>query len=270
MSLAAIFPDVRRPVIGMIHLPPLAGSPRYLGKLQSVIQRAASDAQSLVEGGVHGLMVENFYDTPFFKDNVGPETVAQMTRVAMEVRQAVGDDMPMGINVLRNDALAALAVAHAVGAQYIRVNILSGAMLTDQGIIEGRAAELMRFRKMLAVEHIAVWADVRVKHAAVLAVRSLRDEVEDLCRRAMADAVIVSGSGTGRRTADRDAGAAQEAAGSTPVLIGSGVSAEQLDALCPVADGFIIGSGFKREGDVQQPVDPERVRSFMRELSIYP
>lgn len=254
--------NVIKPVIGMVHLQALPGSPGYAGNLQAVIDAAVADAQTLAQGGIDGLMIENFFDVPFFKNAVGPETIAAMTLAAQAVRTAA-PEFPVGINVLRNDGKAALAVASAVGAAFVRVNVLSGAMLTDQGLIEGKAAELLRYRRAIGAEHVAIWADVRVKHAAPLAVRPLRDEVEELTQRAGADAVIVSGSGTGHPTAPRDAAATRSVAGATPVLIGSGVTAEQLPELWDIADGFVVGSSLKRDGRVDQPVDAARLAALM-------
>lgn len=246
------------PVIGMVHLRPLPGSPGFTasaaGDLSKVIDAAIADATTWHRAGADGLMVENFGDVPFYKGDVPRETIAAMTAVAIEVRRAV-PDLPLGINVLRNDGLSALAVAAAVGASYIRVNVLSGASVTDQGVIEGRAAELMRYRKAMGAESIKVLADVRVKHATPLAERPLQDEVEELVQRAGADAVIVSGTGTGKPT---DAGHAAEVkryAGLAPVLIGSGADAQSIPRLKDACDGFIIGSAAKPGGKIDAPVD---------------
>lgn len=257
--------SVDHPVIGMVHLQALPGSPSFAGDLAAVIEAAAADASALVEGGVDGLMVENFFDVPFFKDQVPGETVAAMTRACLAVR-AVSGSLPVGVNVLRNDVRSALAVASTVGAAFVRVNVLSGVMVTDQGIIEGRAAEVMRYRRSIDAEEVAVWADVRVKHAAALVVRPLSHEVEELVLRSGAEAVIVSGEGTGYPTAARDAGAVKTAAGQAAVLIGSGANAEDLESLWPVCDGMIVGSSFKADGQVAAAVDATRVRQLMSKV----
>ena len=241
------------PVIGMVHLRPLPGSPGYPGDLTAVIDAALADAKTWAEAGAHGLMMENFGDVPFFKDNVPRETVDSMTKLASEIRAAV-PDLPLGINVLRNDGLSALGIAAAVGASYVRVNVLSGAAVTDQGIIEGRAAEIMRYRMTLGAD-IKVLADVRVKHAAPLAERPLQDEVEELVKRAGADAVIVSGTGTGKPTDPSHAAEVKRYAGDTPVLIGSGADANSIPLLKDACDGFIVGSAAKPGGKIDEPVD---------------
>jgi hypothetical protein len=253
--------SLSHPVIGMVHLGPLPGSPCFAGDFAAVINAAVADAQTWEQAGANGLMVENFGDVPFYKNDVPRETVAAMTKVASEIRAAV-PNLPLGINVLRNDGLSALAVAAAVGARYIRVNVLSGAAVTDQGVIEGNAADLMRYRKTLGA-NIKVLADVRVKHAAPLAERPLQDEVEELVHRAGADAVIVSGTGTGKPT---DAGHAEEVkryAGDTPVLIGSGADANSIPQLKPACDGFIVGSAAKPGGNIDEPVDLELAKQII-------
>ena len=219
------------------------------------------DADALAEGGVHGLMLENFGDVPFYPRRVPGYVTAHMTALACEVRRRV--DLPLGINVLRNDGCAALAVAHACGAQFIRVNVLCGARVADQGIIEGIAHDLLRERASLGAE-AKIFADVDVKHSAPLAPRSIEDEVADTLHRGLADALIVSGSGTGRPTDPGHLQAVKRAAGSAPVFVGSGVTAQTIGAYLPHCDGFIIGSAFKRNGDVEQPVDPQRVRAIVR------
>lgn len=254
------------PVIGMVHLRALPGSPQYaglgVGDFDTVIEAAVADAFVWESAGANGLMVENFGDVPFYKGDVPRETVAAMTRVAAEIRRAV-PGLPLGINVLRNDGLSAIAVAAAVGASYVRINVLSGAAVTDQGVIEGQAADVMRYRKALGAD-IKVLADVRVKHAAPLAERSLQDEVEELVQRAGADAVIVSGTGTGKPT---DAGHAEQVkryAGDTPVLIGSGADANSIPQLKGACDGFIVGSAAKPGGVIDAPVDLQRANEIIQ------
>lgn len=261
--------DLSHPVIGMVHLRPLPGSAGFTGSvagdLSAVIDAAVADATTWHEAGANGLMVENFGDVPFYKGDVPRETVAAMTAVAMELRRAV-PDLPLGINVLRNDGLSALAVAAAVGASYIRVNVLSGAAVTDQGVIEGRAAELMRYRKAMGAEQVKVLADVRVKHAAPLAERPLQDEVEELVKRAGADAVIVSGTGTGKPTDAGHAADVKRYAGDTPVLIGSGADAASIPRLKSACDGFIIGSAAKPGGQIDAAVDARLAKQIIQAI----
>ena len=250
-----------KPLIGMIHLGPLPGSPRAEpGGLDGVIAQALADADALVAGGCQALMLENFGDAPFFPGSVPGHVVAAMTRVAVEVARRT--HLPLGINVLRNDGLAALAIAVAVGARFIRVNVLTGARVTDQGLIQGNAHELIRERARLGAKDIAILADVDVKHSAALAGRPLQDEVKDVLSRAMADAVIVSGSGTGAGVDLDKLALVKQAAGEAPVLIGSGATASSLASLARYADGFIVGTATKYNGEVLAPVELARVQQL--------
>jgi membrane complex biogenesis BtpA family protein len=251
-------------VIGMLHLPPLPGAPRYGGDLGAVRDAMLRDAESLAAGGVHGLMLENFGDVPFYPGRVAAHVVAHMTAIAVEVRRRV-PGLPLGVNVLRNDGRSALAVAHAAGAKFIRVNVLCGARVTDQGILQGIAHDLLRDRKALGAEDVRVFADVDVKHSAPLGpARSLADEVADTVHRGLADAVIVSGSGTGRATDPAHVREVKEAAGGkVPVYVGSGVTAETVRDLLPHADGFIVGTAFKRGRVAGEAVEVGRVREFV-------
>ena len=255
---------VRHPVVGMVHLLALPGAPRFGGDLSAVREAAIRDATSLAEGGVHGLMIENFGDAPFFKDHVPLHVATHMTELALAVRHAVA--LPLGVNVLRNDMRASLAVAHAAGASFIRVNVLSGAAVTDQGLIEGAAAQLLRDRVALGADSIKVWADVCVKHAAPVAPRPLREQVEELTCRAGAEAVIASGSGTGQPTDPDHVRQVKQHAADVPVLVGSGVCPATVRVLAEHADGFIVGTHFKEKGDPTRPVDARRVREIMSEL----
>jgi membrane complex biogenesis BtpA family protein len=251
----------------MLHLPALPGAARFSGDIQSIMELIVRDADALVSGGVHGLMVENYGDVPFYPGRVPAHAVAHMTALACEVKRRF-PQLPLGINVLRNDGLSALAVAHASGAQFIRVNVLCGVRVADQGLLHGIAHDLLRERAMLcAQDTIRIFADVDVKHSAALAPRPLGDEVADTLDRGLADALVVSGSGTGRATDPAHVAAARAAAGGkAPVLVGSGVTADTLDAYLPHADGFIIGSAFKKGGDARGPVEAARVRELMSRL----
>jgi membrane complex biogenesis BtpA family protein len=257
--------NVRKPVIGMLHLAPLPGSPLYGGSLSAVREAVLRDAQLLAEGGVNGLMIENFGDTPFFPGRVPGHVVAHMTVIAGEVRR-FAPNLPLGINVLRNDGLSALAVAHAVGAEFLRVNVLCGARVADQGLLHGIAHDLLRLRSGLKAEEIKIFADVDVKHSAPLAERPIADEVDDTLQRGLADALIVSGAGTGKATDPEKVKLVKSAAKGAPVFLGSGVTPQTLPALLPHADGFIIGTYFKEDGIASNAVDPERVRELMKLL----
>lgn len=251
----------RGAVIGMVHLLPLPGAPTARG-MQEVRERALADARALVAGGVDGLLVENFGDWPFYRDAVPPVTVAAMAVVLAELLHRFGP-IPVGVNVLRNDALAALGLAVACGATFIRVNVLTGAMVTDQGVVEGRAAELLRARHALEAGGVAIFADVLVKHAAPLAPISMHRAVLDALERGGADGVVVSGAGTGSPASLDALQQAREAAHGRPVLVGSGVTLGSVREVLRLADAVIVGTAVKAGGDVRAQVDEVRVRALV-------
>jgi len=254
----AVFP--KRAIIGTIHLKPLPGSPNYQGDMNAAIEAALYDLNAYVNGGCDGVIIENFFDAPFFKDRVGPDTVAAMARVATVIRQHT--KLPIGINVLRNDALSGMAIATACNCQFIRVNVLSGAMLTDQGVIEGRSAELLRFRAQLH-SNVLILADCLVKHAVPLAPQDMELVALDTWERGGADALIISGSATGKPTDEEDVQRASRGASEAPILIGSGIDTKNVRTLFEVADGAIVGTSFKVDGQIENPVDPARVESLV-------
>lgn len=251
-------------IIGMVHVAALPGSPTYSrekGALDEVRSRVVGDVRALTAGGVDALMLENFGDAPFFPGRVPAETVACMTSLAATLRQET--DLPFGINVLRNDGQSALAVAIASGASFIRVNVLCGARVTDQGILQGIAHDLLRDRNRLSADHVSILADVNVKHSAPLGIRPMEEEVHDVLQRGGADGVIVSGSQTGRAVDADELERVRKAAKGSPVLLGSGVTADTLTALWPHANGFIVGSALKKAGRAVNHVDADRVKLFM-------
>jgi uncharacterized protein len=251
---------VARGVIGMVHLLPLPGSARWAGSMDAVVTAALRDAEALAEGGADALLVENFGDVPFTGGRVGPETVAAMAAVAREVARAAR--VPLGINVLRSDGVAALGVAVAAGARFIRVNVHVSAVLTDQGIIQGAAHDLLRARRLLAAD-VKILADVQTKHAVPLAPLPIEHEARDCVERGLADALIVSGAATGEPTAPGDLKRVRDAVAGVPLLVGSGATAETAAELLAVADGLIVGTAVKRDGVVGNPVDAGRVRRLV-------
>jgi membrane complex biogenesis BtpA family protein len=250
-----------RALIGMVHLLPLPGSPRWNGSMARVVDAALADARALAEGGIDTLIVENWGDAPFPPGRVETSAVAALAVVAAEIRRAQ-PSATLGINVLRNDGRSALAVAVAVGAAFIRVNVHAGAVLTDQGIVQTDAHALLRERRLVSAD-VAILADVQTKHAAPLAHVEIELEARDVVHRGLADAVIVSGPATGEPTALADLKRVRSAVPDVPVLVGSGVTPERASELLSVADGLIVGTYVKRDGDVDQPVDPARVRRLV-------
>jgi len=246
----------RKPLIGMVHLKPLPGSYLYDGDLDGVIDSALKDAITLEKAGFDAVMVENFGDVPFPK-YVDKTTVAAFTVVAKAIKAEIS--LPLGINALRNDGIAAYSIAYAVKADFIRVNVLSGVAYTDQGVIEGIAHELAKLRKLLP-SRIKVFADVHVKHAVHFS--SFEDAIRDTVERGLADAVVVSGKATGKPV-DLEKLALAKKISSVPVLVGSGTTYNNLPELWKYADGFIVGTWIKRDGKVENEVSLERARKLV-------
>jgi len=234
---------VQPPVIGMVHLPPLPGAPRWQGDWAGVQTSTLRDAARLSEGGVGAVMVENYHDVPFFPARVPPSTVAAMTALLSEIRRQY-PNLPLGVNVLRNDANAALAIAQAVNAQFIRVNVHAGAAVTDQGLLQGMAHHTLRLRRDLAA-NVGILADLRVKHAAPLVTRPLVAEARDLRLRALADGLIVTGPATGFATAPEDLAPLRTELIDCPLLVGSGITPQNISRYSRIADGYIVGTALK-------------------------
>ena len=212
-------------------------------------------------------MVENFGDSPFYPDDVPKHVVAAMTRVVTELRQAT--DCPLGVNVLRNDAEAALSIGTAADAQFIRVNVHTGARLTDQGIIEGRAHETLRLHDELDSD-VKILADVDVKHSAALAERPVTELVDETLGRGRADGIVISGVGTGHEVEtemlESVVACRDELGSDRPVLLGSGTTAENVRELLDIADGAIVGTALKEGGETTNRVDEDRVRGLMAKI----
>ncbi|MEM7308076.1 MAG: BtpA/SgcQ family protein [Planctomycetota bacterium] len=251
-------------LIGVVHLRPLPGAVGFDGDDALLLARAATDARALVEGGADALVVENFGDAPFFKEAVPPETIAGLT-LGVRAVQAAAPEVPVGVNVLRNDARAALGICAATGASFLRVNVHVGAAVTDQGIVEGRAAETLRERARLAPRAVLL-ADVHVKHAAPLRERPIEESAAETFGRGRADALILTGEATGAPPAPAEVVAVHERVPTAPLLIGSGLTPDNAAELASVAAGAIVGTALKEGGDVFAPVDPARVRRMREAL----
>lgn len=250
-------------LIGMIHCPAFPGAPRYRGDgMDAIYDACMRDAERLVQGGMHGLIVENHGDIPFSKpEEIGPETPAFLSVVTDRVRRAFG--LPVGINVLANAPLPALAIAVAGGADFIRVNQWANAYVANEGFMEGRAAQALRYRSLLRAEHVRVFTDAHVKHGshAIVADRSIPELTRDLAF-FDSDCIIATGQRTGDSASMDEI---DEIGGAThlPLLVGSGVTADNVVAILGRTNGVIVASSLKEGGVWWNPVCPERVRRFV-------
>jgi len=248
-------------LIGVIHLQALPGSPSHRLTMSEIVERALSDARTLKEAGFDAVILENYGDVPFNATTLEPASVAGMAVAAEHVRSGLG--MPIGINALRNDALAALGIAAAVGAGFIRVNVHCGVTATDQGIIEGRAAETLRYRKRLG-RPVAILADVHVKHGTALSEPDIAAAAKDTAYRGLADGLIVTGVATGAPVAFEQLTQVRDAVPDRRLFVGSGATADTVESLLTVATGVIVGTGVKEHGDPTAPVDLRLATAFTR------
>jgi len=263
LSLLDLF-ESPKPIIGMIHLMPLPGSPLFKGDFDEILDQALRDARALEEGGVDGVIVENLGDKPYPR-TAGRITVAAMAVIVREVVKEIG--IPVGVNVLRNDGLASVAIAKVTGASFIRVNVFIDTVISESGILDPIAPRLLRYRKLIMADNVKIFADVCCKHSLPLSY--MRREalighyVKEAFERGLADAVIISGPRTGQPPNEKELIIARRSSQGRPILIGSGLKPENI-SLLKWADGAIVGTYFKKDGRVENPVDVNRVKKFMR------
>lgn len=251
----------RSALLGMVHALPLPGTPRWGGDLGPVLDQAAREAAQYAQAGLDGLIVENMHDTPYLKGGVGPEITAAMTRVAQVVKAESG--LPVGLQILAGANREALAVALAAGLDFIRAEGFVFAHVADEGLMESCAGELLRYRRMIGAAHIQIFADIKKKHSSH-AITADVDLVETAKAAAFfgADGVIVTGTSTGAETDPAEVEAVRQSV-SIPVLVGSGVTVENLHRHLGKAQALIVGSHFKEEGRWERALDPRRLSAFM-------
>lgn len=252
--------QVRRALIGMLHLLPLPGTPRAAQPLDAIIEQAVAEARLYRDAGFHGLLIENMHDRPYQKGSVGPEIVAAMTAAGRAVRAAV--PLPLGIQVLAGANREAVAVALACGASFVRVEGFVFAHVADEGIIESSAADLLRYRRQIGAEQVRVFADIKKKHSAhaITADVSLT-ETARAAEFFLADGVIVTGNSTGEAADAGEVAAVRRAVG-LPLLVGSGITPDNLRAY-DAADALIVGSSIKRDGYWANPIDEVRLHALV-------
>ena len=253
-----------KPVIGVIHVGALPGTPRSSQTIAELVASAREEAKIYRECGVDGLIIENMHDVPYLRGEVGPEIVAAMTAIGTVVKSECR--LPVGIQILAGANIEAMSVAHAAGLDFIRAEGYAYAHVADEGLIQASAAKLLRYRRMIGAEHVQVWADVKKKHAAhaITADVSLGETAETV-EFMGADCVIVTGSVTGQAPKIEDVQEARRHC-HLPVFLGSGISEINIDQFHDEADGFIIGSAFKVNGLWSNTIDPTVVTNFIRKL----
>lgn len=254
------------PAIGVVHLAPLPGAPLYDGRtVDQIAEVAVKEAKMMVENGMNGLIIENFGDK-MFKKTVGPETVAALTVIAKAIRNVV--DVPIGLCVLQSDGMAAIAIAKAVGAQFVRIPYYVETSIVDAGMMDSIAADVLRFRRYLEAD-VKIFADIQIKHSYPLAQRPLEYAAEDCYNRGLADAVIITGRKTGGETKPEDVINVRKALPYVPLIVGSGVSLENVDKYMGYVDAIIIASSLNVDGLVENQPDPARVKAFMDKVKSF-
>lgn len=257
-----------RALIGMVHVDALPGTPKHRAGVADIVARAVAEAKIIVESGFDGVIVENMHDLPYVHGRKGPETTACMTMIAAEVRKVVrrnSFDLPLGVQVLSGGSREALAVAHATGAQFIRVENYVFAHIADEGLLPtAEAGPLLRYRASIGAEHVKVFCDIKKKHAshAITADVSIREAAE-AAELFLADALIVTGAATGK-PADIEELRSVRAATALPLLVGSGVTPDLVKPQLAHCDALIVGTFIKRDGVWSNPVDAERCRQIVK------
>ena len=252
---------VEKPVIGMIHLKALPGTPKYKFDSSYIIDEALKEARIYNDAGIDAIMIENMHDVPYLKGKVGHEISSIMTLVAYQIKQQT--QLPLGIQILAGANKEALAVANASGANFIRSEGFVYAHVADEGIIESQAGELLRYRKQIEAEHVAIFTDIKKKHSS----HAITDDVSllDTAKAAqffLSDGVVVTGNHTGISPSLEDLNDLKESL-NFPVIVGSGITQENVKSYLPICDAMIVGSYFKEGGYWENELSYDRVAKFM-------
>lgn len=259
-DLERIF-GTRKPIIGMVHLPPLPGSPRHNGdSMKKITDFAVKEAQMLKEAGINGAIVENFGDVMFYK-RVPPETIAAITYVGAAITREV-PGLTLGICALQSDAIASIAIANTIGGKFVRVPYYTETYIVDAGMMDSIAAEALRYRKFLGAD-VKIFADVHIKHGYPMLQRPIGQAAADTEHRGCADAILVTGIATGAETDLSDVKEVKASVHYTPVFVASGVDDKNLGSYSKYADGVILGTHIKKDNDTEAPIDPAKLKHFM-------
>ena len=260
-AFTRLFGDRPKTIVGMIHVRALPGAPKHAGGMAPILDQALAEAETYRACGIHALMVENMHDVPYVQ-HPGPEIATAMAVVAREVKRA-HPQIPLGLQILAGANREALAAALAAGADFIRAEAFVFGHVADEGYMDSCAGDLLRYRRVLGAESIAVFTDIKKKHSAH-AVTADVDIVQTAhaAEFFLSDGLILTGAATGE-AASIDELRAVYAATKLPVLVGSGITAANVKDYLPLADAFIVGSHFKRDGYWENPLDPDRIRRLL-------
>jgi len=257
MDLKETILGLYKPIIGVVHLKPLPGSPRYRDCFEDILDRALSDAVNLVENGVDAIIIENYGDKPFAIRVRDPETIAAYSIIAWEIKKHI--DRPIGLSLLRNSGAEAMAIAYVVGADFIRVNALAEPVWSPEGILLPIARDIWLKKSVLKCK-TQIFGDVNVKHGKPIL--ELDEAVKEAIDRGLADAIVVTGSRTGLPPEPAIVKYVKKLSGK-PVIVGSGITVDNIRVYWDIADGFIIGTYFKKKHIIEEPVDPNNVKALI-------
>lgn len=253
-----------KPIIGMVHVQALPGTPGHRFAVREIIRQAKAEAKIYLNSGIDGIMVENMHDIPYVNGEVGHEVSTVMSIIAYEVKNVTG--LPVGIQILAAANMTALAAAHAASVDFIRAEGFVFAQIADEGFMSSDAGNLLRYRRHIEAEDVLIFTDIKKKHAS----HAITGDV-DIKRTAKAaefflsDGLIVTGHSTGLETDIKDVKQVR-AATKMPLLIGSGITPENINEYVPYSDGFIVGSYFKKDGLWQNSPDPERIARLLEKF----
>jgi membrane complex biogenesis BtpA family protein len=254
--------ELNKPIIGMIHVDPLPGTPNYRKSVKKIISRAVSQAIIYKDSGIHAVSIENMHDAPYLNRQVGHEISTLMSIIAYEIKKIT--NIPVGIQILAGANKEALAAAHSSEVDFIRAEGFVFAHVADEGVIESDAGELLRYRKQIGAENVKVFTDIKKKHSA----HSITDDIDvgETAKAAeffLSDGIVITGTSTGLE-ADLNEVKSVKTSVNLPVIIGSGVSEKNIGKYFNLADAFIVGSYFKLGGKWKNDVDPNRVKTFLK------
>jgi len=251
----------KKMIIGMVHAQALPGTPNNKYSISEIISQAVQEAKLYVQFGLDAIILENMHDVPYLNKEVGPEIIASMTTIAAEVNKNIS--IPCGVQILAGANKEALAAAHATGCEFIRVEGFVYSHIADEGLMHACAGELIRYRKAIGAENIAVFADIKKKHSShsITADLDMTDFAE-ACKFFLADGIILTGKSTSQETDVNELKKVRETS-DLPILIGSGITLDNIVKYWKLANGFIVGSHFKEEGNWQNSVSADRVQTFM-------
>lgn len=253
---------MNKTIIGMLHLLPLPGSPNYDGDLNKVLDRAKMDLENILEGGINTVNIENYGDIPFSRLPANPITISSFTKIVTKLEQEY--DFDFGVQVMRNDAVSGLSIAEVTGASFIRVNVLTGAVVAEEGIIEGNARPVLDLKSLLKSE-VKIFADVLVKHAVPLGNQNLLLSAKATLERNMADGIIVTGDITGKEASLKELENLHKEI-NQPILVGSGINKNNVNNFLKYCDGVIVGTSLKEDGQTNNPISKNNVIEFVRSV----